>query len=281
MEIHVLQTGTVRVKQFQLTGANSTISRFYQLMFTQKWSEWMPIYCWLIKMDDQLILVDTGDTAKIYQEGYLPSGGLYHKAVETRIKKEEEVSYQLEAMGVECSDIKTIILTHMHGDHLGGMYHFPEANFLVSRKEYDFAVSKKGPGSGYFKKNWPSSFQPQLIDYKQRKEGVFDESFAFDDHEKIVIVPTPGHSLGHQSVIVKSESTSYFIGGDLTYNLETLRSEVPNVVLPNKEANQSVTKAHEYVKANDCIYLSAHDWNVLRILEERLTYQQFLKSIET
>jgi len=49
MKIHPLQTGTVRCKQFQLTGASNNLSRLYQLIFTRKWGEWMPTYCWLIE----------------------------------------------------------------------------------------------------------------------------------------------------------------------------------------------------------------------------------------
>ena len=129
--IYPIQTGTVRVKQFQLTGSSNNLTRFYQLVFTQKWGEWMPVYSWLIKLADQLILVDTGETAKIYEKGYLPEGGLYHKAVQTKIKKEEEIPAQIKVLGFELQDIKTVILTHLHGDHIGGIEYFPHANFLV------------------------------------------------------------------------------------------------------------------------------------------------------
>lgn len=266
MKIHPIQTGTVRVKQFQLTGAPNNLSRFYQLLFTQKWSEWMPIYSWLIELDSQLLLIDTGETAKIYTAGYLPNGGLYHKAVQTRIKEEEEIPHQLRALGYQTQDIKTVILTHLHGDHIGGISYFPEAEFLVSQVEYNLATSKKGPGSGYFTKNWPGWFTPTCIQYQHPPEGVFDKSYQLSDFGQISIVPTPGHSEGHQSVIVKDQSLTYFIGGDLTYNLDTLKKEVPNVVLSNKVAKASVKKAHEYVKATSALYLSSHDWNVPQLL---------------
>lgn len=274
MIIHPLQTGTVRVKQFQLTGAKNTLSRFYQLIFTQKWGEWLPIYSWLIEIDGKLILIDTGETAKIYEKDYLPNGGLYHKAVQTRIKKEEEISIQIKSLGYQLEDINTIILTHLHGDHIGGIQYFPKANFLVSQTEYELATSKRGPNAGYFKKNWPSWFAPTLIKYNNQKEGVFDQSYHLPESKRIIIVPTPGHSIGHQSVIVKNDSVTYFIGGDLTYNIETLKKEIPNVVLMNKEAKESVSKAHEYVKSNSCIYLSSHDWNVPKMLNNNITYNK-------
>jgi len=272
MEIHALQTGTVRVKQFQLIGASTTLSRLYQLLFTQQWSEWMPIYCWLIKLDDRLVLVDTGETTRINEEGYLPKGGLYHKAVQTRITKEDEIPNQLKTLGYKTTDIATIILTHLHGDHIGGIEHFPHANFLVSRTEYDFATSKKGPGSGYFTKNWPNSFAPELIDYTSGAEGNFDKSYVLKDAGEVIIVPTPGHSVGHQSVIVNKDGQSYFIGGDLTYNLQTLIKGIPNVVLANSDANNSVKKTHDYVKSHSSVFLSSHDWNAPTIAKAHLKY---------
>lgn len=87
-------------------------------------------------------------------------------------------------------------------------------------------------------------------------------------------MPTPGHSKGHQSVIIKHGKFNYFLGGDLTYNLETLKAQIPNAVLPNKEAYLSVKTAHNYVKSNLCIFLSSHDWNAPKILKKSLTYDK-------
>jgi glyoxylase-like metal-dependent hydrolase (beta-lactamase superfamily II) len=254
-----------------LTGAKNLLTRFYQLLFTDKWGEWLPIYSWLIEIDEKLILIDTGETAKIYDKDYLPKGGLYHKAVQTKIKEEEEISFQIKSLGYDVEDVKTIILTHLHGDHIGGIQYFPKADFYVSKTEYEMAISKKGPNAGYFKQNWPSWFAPKLINYNNEKEGTFDQCYQLHESDRIVIVPTPGHSVGHQSVIVKSDSVSYFIGGDLTYNVKTLNEEIPNVVLMNKEAKESVRKVREYVQSNSCIYLSSHDWNAPEMIKHNMT----------
>lgn len=266
VKIYPIQTGTVRVKQFQLTGASLNLSRFYQLLFTQRWSEWMPIYCWLIDIEGDLILVDTGETARIYSEGYLPKGGIYHKAVQTRILDEEELPHQLAAIGYNINQVKKVILTHMHGDHIGGLQHIGHAEIFVSRKEYEFAMSKKGPGSGYFKQNWPSWFNPTLIDYQKDEQQDWDGAYVLPGYSMLTIVPTPGHSIGHQSVIIEDVDKTYVIGGDLTYNLDTLRDEIPNVVLLNKEAKKSVKQVKDFILKHNAIYLSSHDWGVVELL---------------
>lgn len=270
MKIHPLQTGTVRVKQFQLTGASNIVSRLYQLLMTDKWSEWLPIYSWLIELDDTLILIDTGETHSIYDTGYLPDGGTYHKAVETKITREEEIDHQLKSLGFHTDDIDTVVLTHLHGDHIGGIKYFPHSTFYVSKTEYELATSKKGAKSGYFTKNWPSWFVPTLVTYEDGPNGAFDRCQKLDDLP-ITIVPTPGHSAGHQSVILHDHHQDYFIGGDLTYNLGTLESKIPNTIFNNKEAKDSIRKAKEYVHANQAIYLSSHDWHVPQILSDSVT----------
>lgn len=266
MIIHPLQTGTVRCKQFQLTGASNNLSRIYQLIFTQKWGEWMPTYCWLIEDLEGLTLIDTGETAKVYEKGYLPDGGLYHKAVETRIEETEEIPHQLAKLGFQTKDVTRVIFTHLHGDHIGGLHHFEHCTFFVSKAEYEFATSKKGPGNGYFPKNWPTWFKPNLIEYTDGPEGNFSRSQQITKDGNLVVVPTPGHSMGHQSVLVKNGKTTVIIAGDLTYNEATLRKEIPDVVLMNKAAQETVKTVHQYVKNNPSIYLSSHDWNAPEIL---------------
>ncbi len=274
MKIHVLQTGTVRCKQFQLTGASNILSRLYQLIFTDKWGEWMPTYCWLIEHPTGLILVDTGETAQIYEKGYLPDGGLYHKAVETRIKPEEEILHQLATIGYTPKDISIVILTHLHGDHIGGLAHFEHCKIYASKTEYEYAISKKGPGNGYFKKNWPAWFKPELISYDVEAEGNFARSKKITEDGKIVLVPTPGHSIGHQSILVKGDTFTTILAGDLTYNEMTLRQEIADVVLPNKAAKQTVKAMHQYVQHQSCLYLSSHDWNAPNILREEQIYRE-------
>lgn len=264
MKIHALQTGIVRVKPVQVYGGN-IFKRFSQILFSNTWTDWMPIYCWLIEQDDEYILVDTGETSKINSEGYLPNDFLYHKVVQTKIKKEDELDLQLAKIGVQPKDITKIILTHLHGDHVGGLYHFPHAEILVSKDEYEIASSKKGPKQGYFNYHWPDHFQPTLIEFENTPLPPFEQSKEAWPGTKIFIVPTPGHTKGHISVIV--EELNFVISGDATYNNDTLQKEIPDFPLANKDGFKSVAKLKSFVNDRNFKILSSHDFEAVDILK--------------
>lgn len=92
----------------QSFGALLIFHRFGQLLFTNKWTDWWPIYSWLIEHSDGPLLIDVGDTSKINDKGYLPNNFIYHKAVQTRISKEDELDIELNKIGYKVDEIKKL-----------------------------------------------------------------------------------------------------------------------------------------------------------------------------
>lgn len=269
INVHAIQTGKVKVKQFQVTGARNLISRLWQLFFTNNWSEWLPIYCWLIEHPDGPFLIDAGEIAKVHEYGYLPDRVIVKAAVQYDVKREDEVDYQLKKFGYETEQIKAIYLTHFHSDHVDGLYHFPRAEIYAPRAAYDFAVSPQGESLGYFKKNLPKWFQPKVFDFEDGKEDVFEISKKQLAGGSMVAVPLPGHAVGHTGYIVKTESHRYVFSGDATYNASTLQNGVPFVILNNADAQASVSKLRQYTQSPDVVVLCSHDRDAPKKLESK------------
>ena len=90
-------------------------------------------------------MVGTGETARAAEPGYFTSWQPYFKlGVREWVRPEEEIGPQLRALGFVPSDVRWVLLTHLHTDHVGGLYHFPKTEILVSRTAYQAASGFKG-----------------------------------------------------------------------------------------------------------------------------------------
>lgn len=162
--------------------------------------------CLLVRGHRKSLLIDTGCGFK-YPARDVEIYGIEH---ETTIFKD------LADLGVSASDIDYVINTHLHFDHCGGntledgtglIAAFPNATYLVQRQEFDEAEHpSERTRASYLAENWsPLEASGQLV----LIEG--EQAIA----EGIVCVPTPGHTLGHQSVKIQSEGETLFFLGDL------------------------------------------------------------------
>lgn len=84
-------------------------------------------------------------------------------------------------------------------------------------------------------------------------------------NEDIIAIPTPGHSVGHLSIII--QSARVVLGGDAVFNKEMLNKEIPAYVLPNKEGKLSVKLLKQYIQESGYTLLSSHDATVPKLLE--------------
>ena len=67
------------------------IARLTNMLRDEQWSDWLPIYAWIIEHDEGLILVDTGETARVQQRGYHPRWHpFYRRAVRFSVHPDEE-----------------------------------------------------------------------------------------------------------------------------------------------------------------------------------------------
>ena len=107
MRIHAIQTGTVAIKTRQLSGRGRGALRPYITILDTTWTEPLPIYAWVIEHPEGLIVVDTGETARVAEPGYFPWWHPYYKlGVREWVRPEEEIGPQLRALGFAPADVR-------------------------------------------------------------------------------------------------------------------------------------------------------------------------------
>jgi N-acyl homoserine lactone hydrolase len=99
VKVHAIQTGKVKIKKFEATGAKNQISRMWQLLHTNNWTDWLPIYCWLVEHPEGPFLIDAGEIVRVHEYGYLPDTIFFNGAAKYEVKREDEVDFQLAKLG--------------------------------------------------------------------------------------------------------------------------------------------------------------------------------------
>jgi N-acyl homoserine lactone hydrolase len=259
-EIHAIRTGLVKVRRPQMESRGAGIARVAHMLFDEEWSDWLPIYTWVIEHDEGLIVVDTGETSRVHERGYHPPWHpFYRRAVQFSVHPEEEIGPQLRAWGLSARDVRHVVLTHLHTDHAGGLVHLTGSTVWVSRREWRRAHGIGARLQGYLPHRWPKWARPSFVTFEPRPIGPFPESMTLTARGDVVVIPTPGHTPGHMSVLVQG-SPSYLLAGDTSYTQQLLVSGVVDGVSPDPAVSrQTASRIMALAGNRPLVYLPSHD----------------------
>ena len=173
------------------------------------------IYCLLVETNEGLILVDTGIGRQDYMD---PNRRMRFFLYWTgaSCKMEETAADQIKVLGYRLSDVRHIVLTHLHFDHAGGMRDFPEAKVHIHRTEYEAGMNPRGLIEiAYDPSHWSHGpdwvlHGDQEIDWYGFQSLPIIEGLMPD----IRLVPLPGHTRGHCGVVIATEHGWLFQCGD-------------------------------------------------------------------
>jgi glyoxylase-like metal-dependent hydrolase (beta-lactamase superfamily II) len=197
------------------------------------------------------------------------------------VRPEDEIGPQLGSMGITQEDIKTLILTHFHTDHAGGLHHFPDTEILASGTDHRLASGFGGRLRGYLPNRWPAWFSPEPIAFEPERFGPFEQSYKVTQAGDVLIVPTPGHTPGHLSVLVNTEDVIFFLAGDTSYSQNLLIKRTADGVAPRASvALDTMDRILKLADSRPLVYLPTHDpESVERFTEKRTLGESMMPTV--
>ncbi|OBT90869.1 hypothetical protein VE02_00483 [Pseudogymnoascus sp. 03VT05] len=221
----------------------------------RQWTHPLPVGVFLIRHPEGLFLFDTGQSPCCNDAGYFPRAALFNKMLSNfTIEPSDGIVQLLSRQGVKPTDLKAVILSHLHNDHAGGL------EDLVAAAP-DLPV------------------YPKIIDYEDRPVGPWKKSYPLTSDGKIVAVDTSGHVAGHLAHLVFGESgtgvaTTYILPGDATYGIDVLDKEEPDGINDDPvRALQSLRLIKEFARQTDVVVLPSHDTDTPRFLAKGVVYR--------
>jgi N-acyl homoserine lactone hydrolase len=176
--------------------------------------------CYLIRHAKGLLLWDTGvpDAVATMPDGMVVANGAitYRRAT--------TLAAQLSELGVKPADVTYVAVSHTHGDHVGNVALFPSSTILIQGAEYDWAMTQPTK---------PAFAATQKIERLAGERDVFGDG-------SVTILATPGHTPGHQSLLVLLPKTGALVlSGDAVH----LRDNWEQRRVPSMNFNRDQTLA--------------------------------------
>ncbi|MFN3432144.1 MAG: MBL fold metallo-hydrolase [Candidatus Sericytochromatia bacterium] len=212
-----------------------------------------------------VILFDVG-----YSQGFVDKTRewpymLYGMLTPVTYAASDGAAAQLRARGIRPEDVKTILLSHFHADHIGGARDFPNARFVCYQDAYRLVRGKTGFAAlqqAYLPGLLPDDFESRAIFAEDRPlidisdhYAPFEQGVDLFGDGSLVVVPLPGHAHGHFGVIVATEPEPTFLVADACWLSKAYReNRLPHLVThlifaSPPQYRQSLDKIHRLHKA--------------------------------
>ena len=206
-------------------------------------------HCYLIRHAKGLMLWDAGlaDSIAASPEGVTRGGG----AIRSIVRK--TLSSQLAEIGVKPEEVTHIAFSHSHGDHVGNANYFTQAKLHVQETEYEAAFSPNAAKFGFD----PSNYDKLRSDIVLKLNGDYD---VFGDGS-VTILSTPGHTPGHQSLLVRlPKRGAVVLSGDLAHFEDNwVNRRVPIFNFSREQSLKSMERIAAVLKVNKAQLWINHD----------------------
>lgn len=264
--VHVFSTGDAEQHKEHRYG--SRLPQLWWVLTSQSWIK-VPINVFLIEHRDGLVLFDTGlDPAIASNPNYINSAigrFLLKRIFRLHIGPGGRLGRKLAGLGFAAGDISKAVISHLHFDHVGGIADIPQAELLVSKREWAQLSTPHPehewilrehieiPGAKWREIGFAPTDDPLFADFGGIHDVMGDGS--------MILLPTPGHTPGSMSMLIRSAGLPpILLVGDLTYEADLLMNNKTPGTGDAKQLQSSFAKVRNLKQQlPDLVILASHD----------------------
>lgn len=275
--LHVLSSGWAEQHKEHRYG--TWMPKTLWALLSRSWVK-LPINYFLIEHRDGPVLFDTGlDPEILTDPTYIssPIGRFFLRQVfRFDATSGDRLDNVVKAAGFTSKAITRAVISHLHFDHIGGIEQIPQAELIVSDREWA-QLSTDHPERNWILREhieipgarWqPIQFQPTDDPLLLGFDGTYD--VAGDG--SMVLLPTPGHTPGSLSMLIRREGwRPILLVGDLTYEAALLEKDITPGIGDAAELRKSYANVrHLKEQLPDLVIVPSHDFAAVDDIERAI-----------
>lgn len=197
------------------------------------------------------LLFDTGYSSHFFSATQPFPERLYRMVTPVTLTSRETAKVQLQQFGIQAEDIRYILISHFHGDHVAGLRDFPRARFVFLEQGYQTVKQLKkfqAVRIGYLADLLPADFESRVWPLASDSPTIcqapapFAKAFDLFGDQSIFLIPLEGHFCGQMGALINSQKGPVFLIADACW----LRQSFERLELPHPIAMSIMHNAGQY-----------------------------------
>ena len=178
----------------------------------------LPVFVYVFEHPTEgVVLIDAGFPRRTAVDPHDYPGRTASNLLGLTMEPGAAAADRLPEIGVQPDDVRHVVMTHMHADHIGGIEDFPRSALWVARPEWE-AADERGPLGKPDTSPFAGHTAVKLVEFQTTAAyGPFVGPVDLFGDGSVVLLPAPGHTAGHTAVLVNLKGGSFLFTGDCAW----------------------------------------------------------------